>query len=175
MDDGSHVVQFHSMAYETSKWTGWLGPIHTRQVYYSISPLDIIRLTPKHIYHNQPTSWMQLDANSDGVIDEGREKLWDGQEVFVRWKNNRHAVYFDGNVVLQEREEEEEEVGKDLNCEGNEICTDAGCIYTDDGVCVSKKGYNGGRGGGNYKVSVQYNDGDFERNVPLDLIFVKVF
>ena len=65
------------------------------------------------------TSWIQLDANSDGVIDEGREKLWDGQEVFVRWKNNRHAVYFDGNVVLQEKEEEEEEeeeVGKDLNC-----------------------------------------------------------
>ena len=41
-------------------------------------------------------------------------------------------------------------------------------------VCVRKKGYNGGRGG-NYKVSVQYNDVDFERNVPLDLIFVKVF
>jgi hypothetical protein len=39
---------------------------------------------------------------------------------------------------------------------------------------VRKKGYNGGRGG-NYKVSVQYNDVDFERNVPLDLIFVKVF
>ena len=120
-----------------------------------------------------PQSTDLLDATGC-KLDEGREKLWDGQEVFVRWKNNRHAVYFDGNVVLQEKEEEEE-VGKDLNCEGNEICTDAGCIYTDDGVCVSKKGYNGGRGGGNYKVSVQYNDGDFERNVPLDLIFVKVF
>jgi hypothetical protein len=102
MDDGSHVVQFHSMHPVTSKWTGWLGPIHARCVYYSISPLDIVRLTPKHVYKNEPMAWVPLDLNNDGILDEGRKELEHGQEVFVVWKRNKHRVYFDGNVVLQD-------------------------------------------------------------------------
>ena len=45
-------------------------------------------------------AWLPLDADNDGKYDAGVKDVVHGQEVFVLWKNNKHRMYFDGNVVL---------------------------------------------------------------------------
>jgi len=146
MDDGSHVVQFHALDPVVAQWSNWMGPIATQPVYYSLSPLDIIRVTPKHVYRNTPMAWLPLDADNDGEYDAGVKDVVHGQEVFVLWKNNKHRMYFDGNVVLVKRGASGESGESDASDE-------------------SEKGI---------MIAVQYNDGDYEENVKLSQILIRV-